>query len=102
MSCLNVKIPDKTSSSHILDKASRLTYGELLYMCVRESWDRFQQKCRRISMGTKRLYYSHEGNHLPAENGIHWICVDFSDYCVWHTFVLLSIGVHLCRTNRNG
>ena len=52
--------------------------------------NRVLQKQRRISISTKRLCDLSERSHLLAENRNSWIYLEFSNYCVCHTFALLS------------
>ena len=58
----NFKVPDKLLSKHTQDKVSGPVYGEP----------------------------EHEENHLLVENGTNWLQIEFPDYCVCHTFMLLS------------
>ena len=53
-------------------------------------------------MGTKRLCHLYERSHLLEENLICVVHDYFPDYCIFSSFAVLSLEIHICNTNSNG
>ena len=93
---LNVKMSNKPLTRRILDKDMSSIYGELeLSLSYKlKNMIPSSTEMKWIPIGTKKLPYTHYGNHLLVENVNYWFCVVFlTIYC--HTFVSLSQENHL-------